>query len=76
MAPLYCTANAVGIQELLRCVWLPVFRAYDEKPEPSWEDFRERFEPHIRKHPMTLQKLDGKRLREILGRMRGNSLVA
>ena len=64
------TANALELDRLFHDTWMPILRAYAHKPEPTWQAFSDRFGAHIEKHPLELDLLDGKRLKEALGKMR------
>ena len=66
------TANHKESDELLREAWSPIFRRFQDQPEPTYEAFRERFEADIagRGCEMKLSKLDGNDLRKTLRKMK------
>eukprot|EP00973_Karenia_brevis_P056941 7920621-Karenia_brevis.AAC.1 len=67
------TGNAVEVDELLHKSWDPIFRMYASVPEPAWEPFFERYSRYIHRHPMTVERLTGERLRSVLLKMRAAS---
>ena len=51
------------IDELVRKAWEPIVAKHKGK-EPDWAVFFERYKKYIKKHPMKLEELTGKRLKK------------
>ena len=63
------------VDAMLHSVWIPIFRMYAEKLEPSWDCFAARFVKHVPpRRAMSLRPLIGEGLRRTLKRMRSSSV--
>ena len=70
------TSKLSELDTMLRTEWLPVFRKYEEEPEPSWEAFYARFGQHIPNSPMPeRQPLTPGRLRHTLKKMSASTSI-
>eukprot|EP00973_Karenia_brevis_P020126 2761904-Karenia_brevis.AAC.1 len=58
------------MDRLLHEAWMPIFRMYHNRPEPSWQDFESRYDNYIHRYPMVVSDITGKDLRRILQKMR------
>eukprot|EP01059_Diplonema_ambulator_P032504 TRINITY_DN63_c0_g1_i3.p1 TRINITY_DN63_c0_g1~~TRINITY_DN63_c0_g1_i3.p1 ORF type:complete len:1455 (+),score=172.02 TRINITY_DN63_c0_g1_i3:111-4475(+) len=65
------SASVNDMDRAFREAWNPIFRMYDDAPEPTFEPFMQAFGSHIVHHPMTLGNISVDELRKVLAKKKG-----
>eukprot|EP00973_Karenia_brevis_P041921 5803289-Karenia_brevis.AAC.1 len=63
------------MDSLLQEAWGPIFRMYENVPEPTWESFKSRFHAFIPHTPLQVSRITGHDIRKILNKLNATSVA-
>eukprot|EP00973_Karenia_brevis_P076254 10589747-Karenia_brevis.AAC.1 len=66
------TANLEEMDKMVRDAWLPIFQKFANREEPSWQQFRDKYDRHIKACPMEVTEITGEELQRIVTHMSGS----